>query len=298
MSDSGLGIRSDDLETIFEPFERGQMPRVRALPGTGLGLTISKLLIHIMGGEISVESTPGAGSKFRLRLLLPEAMHSADDLVSKPEIRGYSGPPITILLADDDRNHLDFVQRILRPLGFTLFTAPDGAAAVRLATEIHPDLAMLDISMPGLDGWEVARALRQTSKRGLKIMMISANVQDYRTGGQTDCPHDAFLVKPLDIQQMLDTIKSQTQIEWIYDLPAVEAIEASQHNVPIGIDRHLDELLQLGRMGYVRGIETKLKEWEAAEPEAAAFIARLRTIIRQFELKKYMEILGAIQRHE
>jgi hypothetical protein len=65
-----------------------------------------------------------------------------------------------------------------------------------------------------------------------------------------------------------------------------------------GADRDLDELLQLGRIGYVRGIEAKLKEWEAAEPEAATFIAGLRRMVRQFELKKYMEVLEVIQRHE
>jgi CheY-like chemotaxis protein len=152
--------------------------------------------------------------------------------------------------------------------------------------------------LPGLDGWEVASALRQTGERGPKITMVSANVEDYRAGGQAGCPHDAFLVKPLDIQQMLDTIKSQTQIEWIYEVPAGEAVEASPHVVPPGIDRHLDELLQLGRISYARGIEAKLKEWEAVEPEAEAFIARLRTMVREFELKKYVEVLGAIQRHE
>ncbi len=298
VSDSGLGIHPDDLEAIFEPFERGQMPGARALPGTGLGLTISKLLTHIMGGEILVESTPGAGSKFRLRLMLPEAMHSADEIGLKAEVTGYSGSPITILLADDDLNHLDFVQRILRPLGFTLFTAPDGPLALRRAAEIAPDLVMLDISMPGLDGWDVASALRQTSPPDLKIMMISANVQDYRPGGQAGSPHDAFLVKPLDIEQMLETIKSQMGIEWVYEVPAGEAAEVSPRVVPPGINRHLDELLQLGRIGYVRGIEAKLKEWETVEPEAAAYVAYLRTMVRQFELKKYMDILGAIQRNE
>jgi CheY-like chemotaxis protein len=113
--------------------------------------------------------------------------------------------------------------------------------------------------LPGLDGWEVASALRQTGERGPKITMVSANVEDYRAGGQAGCP---------------------------------------SHVVPPGIDRHLDELLQLGRIGYVRGIEAKLKEWEAAEPEAATFIAGLRTMVRQFELKKYMEVLGPIRRHE
>ncbi|HUB63781.1 MAG TPA: ATP-binding protein [Methylocella sp.] len=297
VSDSGLGIRPDDLETIFEPFERGQMPRARALPGTGLGLTISKLLTHIMGGEILVESAPGIGSKFRVRLMLPEAMYSVDEVSPKSEIRGYSGLPITILLADDDLNHIDFVGRVLRPLGFALFTACDGPTAVQLVNGIHPNLVMLDISMPGLDGWEVATKIRQTSPSDLKIIMISANVHDYRPGGLADCPHDAFLGKPLDIQQMLKTIRSQMGIEWIYEV-SDDMAEVSPYEVPLGIDHHLDELMQLGRMGYVRGIEAKLREWEAVEPDATAFIARLRMLVRQFELKKYMEILAAIQHHE
>lgn len=298
VSDSGLGIRPDDLETIFEPFERGQMPRARALPGTGLGLTISKLLTLIMGGEILVESTPGAGSKFLVRLMLPEAMHSVDEVGQKSEIRGFSGAPITILLADDDLNHIDFVGRILRPLGFTLFTACDGHTATRLANEIRPGLVMLDISMPGLNGWEVAALLRKSGPPSLKIMMISANAQDYRPGGQSDCPHDAFFVKPLDIRQMLETIKSQMGIEWIYEVPAGDLTGPSPYEVPPGIDHHIDELLQLGRIGYVRGIEAKLKELEVVKPEASAFSTHLRTLVRNFELKQYIEILETHQRHE
>jgi signal transduction histidine kinase/CheY-like chemotaxis protein len=298
VSDSGLGIHPDDIDTIFEPFERGQMPKARALPGTGLGLTITKLLTHVMGGEIVVQSTPGAGSKFRVRLMLPEAMHSVDEVRLKPEIRGYVGPPITILLADDDLNHIDFVGRILRPLGFTVLSARDGPAAVRLVSEIGPDLAMLDISMPGFNGWEVAAMLRKNGRPSLKIIVISANAQDDHPRGQADCLHDAFFVKPLDIQQMLETIRSQMGIEWIYEAPAGDLAESSPGEIPPGIDRHLDELLQLGRIGYVRGIEAKLKEWEAVEPDATAFITHLQTIVRQFELKKYMEILEAIQRDE
>ena len=297
VSDSGLGIRPDDLETIFEPFERGHMPEARALPGTGLGLTITRLLTHIMGGEISVESTPGVGSKFRLRLMLPEAMHSAAEILQKPEIRGYSGAPVTILLADDDLNHLDFVQRFLRPLGFTLFTAPDGPSALSLAAAINPGLVMLDISMPGLNGWEVAKTLRRNGGACPKIIIVSANVQDFCEGGQLDTPHDSFLVKPLNMPHLLEAIKSQMRIEWIYDIPTSDKLEISP-GPPPGIDRHLDELLQLGRIGYVRGIEAKLNEWQALEPDADAFIARLRGMVGQYEIKQYMEVLAAVQRHE
>ncbi|HXW71949.1 MAG TPA: ATP-binding protein [Methylocella sp.] len=296
ISDTGLGIHPDDLETIFEPFERGQMPKARALPGTGLGLTITKLLTHVMGGEIIVESTLGVGSKFRVRLMLPEAMHSVDDVRLKPEIRGYNGRPITILLADDDLNHIDFVGQVLRPLGFTLLTARDGPSAIQLASEVAPHLAMLDISMPGLNGWEVAACLRNDISPTSKIIMISANAQDCRSSDAANHLHDAFCVKPLDVQQMLETIKSQLGIEWVFDDEDDKLAAVWRDKIPAGIGSHLDELLQLGRIGYVRGIEAKLKEWEAAEADAAAFIAHLRTLVRQFELKQFMEILRAVER--
>ncbi|VTZ49440.1 Integral membrane sensor hybrid histidine kinase [Methylocella tundrae] len=294
VSDTGLGIRADDIESIFEPFERGQMPKARALPGTGLGLTIAKLLTHVMGGEISVESAPGAGSTFRVRLLLAEAMHSAEVGPTQRQIRGYAGPPQKILLVDDDLNHLDFVQRVLRPLGFILLVAKDGGSALQLASEIEPDLALLDISMPGPNGWEVAEALRSKSAR-LKIIIISGNVHDYRDGGQSGGPHHDFLVKPLDIQQMLESIQAHLGLKWIHDEPADAPAHAVALEIPPGVYRRLDELLQLGRIGYVRGIGAELKEWESVEPEAAPFIASLRAMVQRFDLKKYMDTLKAIK---
>jgi len=201
------------------------MPKARALPGTGLGLTITKLLTHVMGGEIVVVSTPGAGSKFRVRLMQPQAMHAVDAVRLEPHIRGYTGPPTTILLPDDDLNHLDFVWRILRPLGFTLLTARDGPSAVQLASDTAPDIAVLDVSMPGHNGWEVAARLRHNGRPGLKIIMISANVQDYHSGGKANCLHDAFFVKPLGVEQMPETIRIQLGIKWVYDAEAIDAAE-------------------------------------------------------------------------
>jgi len=304
ISDSGIGIHPEDLERIFEPFERGQMPQARALPGTGLGLTITKLLTEIMGGEISVQSKRGEGSKFLVRLLLLEAMQTADSVDDKRKICGFAGPPVRILLVDDDPNHLDFVQQLLRPLGFVLFTAAEGSTALEIAGQAAPDMAMLDISMPGLNGWEVANALRRMHGERTRIVMVSANVHDHREAGASELPHDAFLTKPLNLQQMLECIQSLTGIEWLYEAPPAAAsapiIEdaALVASLPATARRHIGDLYQLGRIGYVRGIEAKLKEMEEDDPATGPFVARMRVLVREFELKKYIEILAVVQHDE
>ena len=87
-----MGIPPEDLERVFEPFERGRAHAVRSLPGTGLGLTITKLLTQIMGGEITVRSTPGEGTTFLVRLLLSHAMHDLAETPARRRVHGYSGP--------------------------------------------------------------------------------------------------------------------------------------------------------------------------------------------------------------
>ncbi len=299
--DTGVGIRPDDLQKIFEPFERGQTPEARAQPGTGLGLTITKLLTEIMGGEITVTSQPGGGSSFRVRLMLSEAAQTAEDIAVRRQPRGYAGRRLKVLLADDDPAHLDVVRRALQPLGFTLFTAQDGASAVTLAEQIRPDVALLDISMPGRNGWEVASALRTMKLPRLNIIMVSANAHEYRDAASGDTPHDAFLMKPLDIQQMLERIEVLAGIKWIDEAPASAAKTedaVALDDLPESASYHLAELQQLGRIGYVRGIEKKLKDMESEDGAYAPLATWLRGMVRNFELKKFVDVLNAAQPHE
>ncbi len=95
--DTGIGIPAEDLERVFEPFERGNSPGVRAIPGTGLGLTITKLLTQIMGGEILPRSTPGSGTTFTVRLLLSEVMHAVQAEGSPGRVKDHDGPQLSIL---------------------------------------------------------------------------------------------------------------------------------------------------------------------------------------------------------
>ncbi len=218
VSDTGIGIHPSDLERIFEPFERGRDPAVRALPGTGLGLTITKLLTQIMGGELLVRSTPGEGSTLTCRLLLSEASHDPA-VADRPRlVRGYTGPRRTVLLVDDDPSHLDLIRDLLTALEFIVVLAPNGQTCLEMAAVHRPDLVLLDISLPDMTGWQVAEALRraeeanrgpdpwseETATHVLKVIIVSANAHEYRPGGDGASAHDAFIMKPVELETPAD----------------------------------------------------------------------------------------------
>jgi signal transduction histidine kinase/CheY-like chemotaxis protein len=298
ISDTGMGIQPEDLERIFEPFERGQTPAVRSIPGTGLGLTITKLLTQIMGGELLVRSEPGKGTTFTVRLMLSEATHAVT-IPSPRRACGYKGQRLTILLADDDPAHLELVRSLLEPLGFTLLLATDGQQSIALAKASHPHLAMLDISMPDMTGWKVAEALKEMEElRGLRVIMVSANAHEYSPGADGNSAHDAFIMKPIDIQLLLERVGQMLGLEWIYELPAAAPVPAAEPVGSLSVDalHHIDDLYRLGRIGHVRGIEAKLQEIEAEDPATAPFAAHLRTLVSNFDLKRYMSVLAALRK--
>jgi CheY-like chemotaxis protein/anti-sigma regulatory factor (Ser/Thr protein kinase) len=214
ISDTGVGIAESDLQRIFEPFER--VGNTGAAPGIGLGLTITRLLSEIMGGDLSVHSRPGAGSTFRLKMFLSDAPGQAGSENTGQRIAGYEGPRRSILVTDDDREHLAMVRDILAPLGFDLSFAESAAACTAICETTLPDLVMLDIAMPGGDGWEAARALRQKHGDHAVILMVSANVHDFQRARREDDPHDDFLTKPFEIDALLDRIGTLLGLTWTH----------------------------------------------------------------------------------
>lgn len=296
ISDTGVGIAEADLERVFQPFERGEAPMVRAVPGIGLGLTITKLLTQIMGGELIARSTLGEGTTFTVRLLLSEAMHAVQHATAPGHITGYAGPRRTLLLIDDDPAHLDIIQRLLQPLQFDIVTASNGTAGIELAAEHHPALAMLDISMPDQSGWEVARQFREDAAlSSMKIVMVSANAHEYSPGG-AEHPHDAFVMKPVDMRLLLDCMAGLLGLQWSYEDggDAVEEVSAACE-LPRQSRHHINDLYQLGKIGHVRGIQAKLRQIEADDPASKAFTAQLQALVANFDLKRYMNVLETLR---
>ncbi|WP_294331475.1 ATP-binding protein [uncultured Sphingomonas sp.] len=284
--DTGRGIPPEDLERIFEPFERGRAPDTVMQPGIGLGLAITRVLARILGGDITVTSEVGKGSAFLLRLMLPEPIEAPAGAAAYRRVIGYEGPRKTILVIDDSPAQTTVVNHLLRPLGFAVFEAGGGAAGLALADHCAPDLVLLDIQMPGCSGWDIADALRARFGAGLRIVMVSANAHEFHAGRDGRRTHDAFLTKPVDLDALLDMIARQLRLDWI-----VEAAEAAPAAAPLpvalpeGAKPYLDELRRFMKLGHVRGIETTLVTLERNVPESAELVARLRPQLAAFDLR-------------
>jgi signal transduction histidine kinase/CheY-like chemotaxis protein len=297
IADTGPGISESDLDRVFEPFERGSSEGVRAIPGTGLGLTITKLLTQIMGGEVLVQSSGPGGTVFSVRLLLSEIRAESPVSRTARKIVEYSGPRQELIVADDDPQHLELLRNLLRSVGFNVLLARDGKTCVQVAAQSLPQLAVVDLSLPDMTGWDVARELRRTpGLEHLKIMIVSANAHEYSPGAGP--LHDAFMIKPVELQALLERVGILLNLDLIRepDAAAGSAVPAVRVGSPNGRSRHhLDDLYRLGRIGHVRGIEAKLRELELEDPVNEAFATQLRTLVSNFDLKRYMHVLEVLR---
>jgi CheY-like chemotaxis protein len=233
---------------------------------------------------------------FTVRLLLSEAMHSVQQSLVPGRITDYAGERRKVLLIDDDPAHLDIVQRLLQPLQFEVVTASNGTSGIALAVRERPALVMIDISMPDLSGWEVARRLRDDATLGsMKIVMVSANAHEYGPGG-ADCPHDAFVMKPIDMQLLLDTVGNLLGLQWTYETEEDAAEEVGTScELPLHSRHHVNDLYQLGRIGHVRGIQAKLRQIEADDPASKPFTTHMQSLVANFDLKRYMNVLETLR---
>ncbi|ABE41086.1 ATP-binding region, ATPase-like [Rhodopseudomonas palustris BisB5] len=295
--DTGPGIHADDLERIFAPFERGALGVSQPHTGTGLGLTISKLLAGVMGGDLSVTSALGQGSTFRVKLLLSEVTNPTRSRAIRAPILGYHGPRKTILITDDDPAQRNLLQELLAPIGFIVLSAPDGYTCISLAEHCQPDLFLLDISMAGIDGWTVAETLRTNGHHYARILMVSASAIEAHGAPLAQPYHDGYLMKPVDIPRLLEQIGQLLKLEWIHKGEAQETLDFTGEfqSPPM---QHVEELIELGKIGYIRGIESKLDQINNDYPESGLFVSKMRALVEQFDLDQYMKTLNTLYRHD
>lgn len=297
IEDTGIGISPTGLSRVFEPFERMETPGLEPVPGIGLGLTITKLLAEIMGGEISVVSVLGKGTMFRVRMHLSEVQHARLSPVAEIAANGYLGRRRSVMVVDNDASHRALIEDLLRPLGFDLDSTPDAQTCLKLVRDRKPDLFLLDVSMPGMSGWDLARSLRDTGHEDAAIIMISANPAELPEVGAAPACHDDYLMKPINIRDLLDRIGQRLALEWTRDPADVAGAAApgprfTTSDAPD--PHHLNDLYRLGQIGYVRGIQAKLDEIEQEGADHQRFVAHLRSLVRNFELGHYMAAIEAI----
>ena len=290
VEDSGSGIAAADLDHVFEPFVRGEAERNRFTPGLGLGLTITKLLTETLGGEITVSSVVGEGTRFQARLMLSKVERPTKRVAPVQQIIGYQGRRRTIMVVDDNADHRQLMHEMLAPLGFTVLVAVDGQSCLAAIETTQPDLFFVDIRMPGMSGWELVQTMRA---RGVKapMIMLSANIGDGANPTSADAGHSDTLAKPFDLNQLVDRLGTHLGLEWVHEVPDKPALRDRQMRSP-GAE-HLRDLAALSQIGHVRGIDDKLAEL-AADPANLPLVEALRQHMQNFDFDGFAETLERV----
>jgi signal transduction histidine kinase/purine-cytosine permease-like protein/DNA-binding NarL/FixJ family response regulator len=306
IADTGPGMDAAELQRVFEPFERGTAAGGNAAGGTGLGLTIARMLTDLMGGELLVDSTPGVGTCFTIRLYLPE-LHAGASLRPRDvpsRIVGYHGPRRRLLVVDNEETDRTLLVDRLAPLGFTLAQAESGEAALALLRGPGRfDAIFLDLAMPGIDGWTTLRRLRAEGLSDAPAAIVSANAFDKGLENDLGITPADFLVKPVRMPELLRWLRDRLALQWIEADAAAAGGAAADGQPsfdgeppaalvlpPADALRALDELV---RLGYLRGIQKKLDAIEAAHPASAGFVDQLRTLAKGFQLDSIAQRLQA-----
>lgn len=203
VQDSGIGIPPERLKNIFDPFTQADASMSRRFGGTGLGTSISKQLVTLMGGELHAKSSMGVGSCFYFDLPLKESeMPKEATFTQLPIIT-----PKKILLADDIEQNLTLLTLLLKRQGHAIFLAKDGIQAIEQFKSLAPDIILMDIQMPNMDGLMATQVIRQYEKENLlshtPIIALTANVllEDKLEAQQAGM--DGFANKPIDIHALV-----------------------------------------------------------------------------------------------
>ncbi len=288
VSDTGPGISPADQERLFEPFAQiGD--RARHAEGTGLGLNVSRGILEQMGARLQLESRPGWGSRFWFEVALPAAA-GIPAAAAEPDRRvtGYAGPRRRVLVADDHAANRQLLRDLLEPLGFEVHTAEDGAAAVAQARALRPDLVLLDLKMPVLDGWAAARAIRaELPADATRLVAMSASAFDTDQRAALDAGCAEFLPKPLREARLLETLARQLGLEWVRGDAAAGA-DTRAPFPPAGPPpdtADADAIHELACKGDVVAVRAYAEALRARDPRQAAFAQAVIDLAARFKMK-------------
>jgi CheY-like chemotaxis protein len=287
VADTGPGIHKDQLQNIFQPFT--QLPNENLGSGSGLGLTISKILCEIMGGELAVISDPDQGSTFTVRLLLPN-LGGEQQYIQEEDITGYQGKCQKILIVDDQPEHRQLIMSILQPLGFSMIEAGCGEECLNQVQKKPPALILLDLSMPGLDGAGTAKQLRQKGYT-MPIVVLSANAYPSDRLNAINAGCNDFLAKPIRVSELLSKLKLHLALDWLYQEQRQEneSDRQSTHQQP-SLEA-IQELTGYVRIGDILGLNQYLAELIQHHPEYTHFSEQIMTLARQFRLVEIKKLL-------
>ncbi len=301
VTDTGVGMTPEQLEKIFLPFEQVG-DRAQRAEGTGLGLAISRQIVELLGSEIRVTSSPGQGSCFWFTVTLPQSVEWAQAATWGACGRrvGYEGPRRQVLIVDDKPVNRQVVREMLTPLGFTVVEAEDGEAGWQAIAREAPDLVITDLVMPQLNGFELARRLRQHPEYDdLPLIASSASVLPTEQGESIAAGCNSFLPKPVDGEQLLGCLQKYLQLTWVYEqgygnpsfapAPAAASDSATWTFPPAA---QLAVMEQAARIGDIATVEAEALRLQVLDARYREFSDRVLHLAYEFDDRGILAFLA------
>jgi len=293
IEDTGYGIPVKDQKRIFVAFQQVERKNMD-IEGTGLGLPITKSLVEMMGGTLKLESMVGVGSVFWFELSF-DVLHYIGELntdfeKSQEQIIGFKGKTQKILIIDDVAENRSVLIDLLAPLGFELKEATDFQMGFDKALAWLPDMILMDLIMPKINGFEAAQQMRRSSVlQATKIIMISASAfeQHHKQSLEVGC--DDFIAKPVQVNELFEKLQKHLDLTWIYRDSSNSETEVEIPEFEHGLQGPPAEmaktLYEMAEIGDVSSILDKVLELENMGQEFLPFAHKLKELAEGFEME-------------
>ena len=299
VEDSGVGIHPDDISKLFKAFEQTRSG-AQAIGGTGLGLAISQSHARLMGGQITVTSTPGVGSCFMMDVAVrqTEGVEVESELPHRQVASLKPGlDEIRVLAVDDhDENRL-VVQELLAPLGIALRTVVDGEQAIAAAESWRPHLILMDLRMPGIDGYEAARRIKDSPfGREIPIIALTASILEMDRQRVKDSGMEGYIRKPFKDYELFAALENKLGPIFIYREEALPPDAAAQPaasltaDLLVPIPPALRAQLHAATLSAQHDQLLELIEQSAAHAPQAA--ARLRSLAAEYQYDALLKLFS------
>jgi PAS domain S-box-containing protein len=217
VKDTGIGIGQDDKKIIFDAFQQSMGQSTKQYGGTGLGLAITKKLVELMDGDITVESVVGKGSIFRITIRgISVAAVGSEAQERKPEYENINFFNHKVLVVDDIESNRRVLSEILKTYGLDVQEAKNGKEAINIAGKINPDIILMDLRMPVMDGYEAIKILKNDSKlKGIPVIVLTASAMKTNDEDIKKINSDGYIRKPISRSELLAELKKHLEFEII-----------------------------------------------------------------------------------
>ncbi len=292
IGDTGQGIAAADLDRIFEPFVSLAARNSGGPRGTGLGLTITRLMTEIMGGDIGVHSVPGKGSTFTVRLMLSSIDTSGENLPPAQRVVAYRGQRHRLVIVDDDADHRELMRQSLARLGFESLAHETAEACLDDPEAIGADGYLLDISLPGMNGWQLVERLKARQCTSPPIFMISAHADEWRHARAHQVEAQDILTKPIRFDRLYKRLQQRLNISWVTRVIApAHQTEGCFDTTQLPDANALNDLRELVEIGHVRALHERLDELVATGSQTEPFTTHVRSLLHKYALQEVNRLL-------